>query len=109
MARIDEMTRDRFVAEVLGSPTPVVVDFYADWCGPCRAMAPVLQRFAEAIGESARVVKVNVDTQPALAQTYGVRSIPTLLLFHNGAPVDRAVGMVSPQRLSEMLAVTETQ
>ena len=77
-------TESSFPDQVLRSDQPVLVDFWAEWCGPCRAIAPVLEEVAAARQESLRVVKVNVDENPQLARQYGVRSIPTLMLFRDG-------------------------
>lgn len=77
-------TESSFPDQVLRSDQPVLVDFWAEWCGPCRAIAPVLEEVATARQESLRVVKVNVDENPQLARQYGVRSIPTLMLFRDG-------------------------
>jgi thioredoxin 1 len=109
MARINEVNRESFQAEVLESSVPVLVDFYADWCGPCRAMAPVLDRLASELGDSARIVKVNVDDEPGLAQAFGIRSIPTLIVVHGKEVVDRNVGMVGADRLQAMLATAASR
>lgn len=77
----------------------MLVDFYADWCGPCKAMAPVLEKVAAAAGDSANVIKVNVDKNPMAAHQYKIRSIPTLLLFHKGEVVWRHSGMVPAEQL----------
>jgi len=77
-------TESSFPDQVLRSDQPVLVDFWAEWCGPCRAIAPVLEEVATARQDSLRVVKVNVDENPQLARQYGVRSIPTLMLFRDG-------------------------
>ena len=83
---------------------PVLVDFYADWCGPCHAMAPVLQQVARAHTGRVRVVKVDVDKNPAAAQQYRVQGIPTLILFKNGQPVWRQSGAVPAEALGRALA-----
>ena len=77
------------------------MDFYADWCGPCRAMAPALESF-DAEQDAIRVVKVNVDEHPDLAAQYGVRSIPTLVAFRDGAEINRAVGVSQKQDLARL-------
>lgn len=84
-----------FEAEVLESKTPVLVDFWAPWCGPCRMMAPVVESIAGDYQGRLTVAKLNVDDNPATAQRYQVMGIPALILFRNGEPVDRVVGYVS--------------
>lgn len=81
--------------EVLGSSTPVLVDFYADWCGPCRVIAPAIDRLAEEYDGKVRFVKLDVDEDPDIAERYGVMSIPTLMIFKDGAQVKRIVGASS--------------
>ena len=92
MAELLEVTDATFEAEVLQSPLPVVVDFWAPWCGPCRAVAPVMKDMATQYGDRVRFVKVNVDESPATASRYAVLSIPTLILFEGGEPRDTSVG-----------------
>jgi len=100
---IEKVHQADFQEKVLKSETPVLVDFYADWCPPCRAMAPVLERLA-AETPSAKIVKVNVDHNPDLAAQYGIASIPTLIVFRDGRPVERHVGMADVGKLSQMLS-----
>jgi thioredoxin 1 len=97
-------TEANFRREVLENPQPVLVDFWAPWCGPCQVMAPVIDELATAFAGRATVGKVNVDEQPALAARYGIRSIPTLLIFHDGQVVDQAIGVVPKQALAAKLA-----
>ena len=96
-------TEANFRHEVLENPQPVLVDFWAPWCGPCHVMAPVIEQLATEFAGRATVGKVNVDEQPALAQQYGIRSIPALLVFKHGQVVDQAVGITSKQVLAAML------
>jgi thioredoxin 1 len=102
----DAVTEQTFEQEVLGSEQPVLVDFWAEWCGPCHAIAPVLDQIA---GEhdQLRVVKLNIDEEPAIAQRYGVMSIPTLILFKDGEPQAAAVGAMPKSMLEERLGLAE--
>ena len=86
------VTEQSFEDEVLQSEKPVIVDFWAEWCGPCHAVAPVLDRIVEESNGDLKLVKVNIDEQPALSQRYGVQSIPTMILFKNGEPAAAAIG-----------------
>ncbi|HSV72743.1 MAG TPA: thioredoxin [Chthonomonadales bacterium] len=92
MSRAAAVTADTFDTEVLHSTMPVVVDFWAEWCGPCRMVAPHLDAIAEEYAGKAKVVKVNVDEEPDLAGRYNVMSIPTLLFIKDGKVVDQSVG-----------------
>ena len=100
---IIEVTDANFQAEVLESETPVLVDFWAPWCGPCRVVAPVLEEIA---GErdDVRIVKLNVDDNQQTAATYGIMAIPTMLLFRNGAPAHRIQGAMPKKRLEAEIA-----
>ena len=86
------VTESTFEQEVTNSEIPVIVDFWAEWCGPCHAVAPVLDKIVEERAGEVKLVKVNIDEQQQLAQTYGVSSIPTMILFKNGEPSAAAIG-----------------
>lgn len=98
-ANIVSLTQENFDKEVLQSATPVLVDFWAQWCNPCRALTPILDELAEEYDGRVRIGKVNIDEQQALATQYGVRAIPTLLLFHQGQVADQIVGLRSKRDL----------
>ena len=98
-----KFTTEGFEKEVLTSDVPVLVDFYADWCGPCKMMAPVVERLAEELDGKVKVGKINVDDEPALAQRYRVVSIPTFAIFQNGELIKTMVGAMSAAQLTENL------
>lgn len=89
--------------ELINGPKPVVVDFSAEWCGPCKAMKPILDDFKHAIGDKAVVIKVDVDRNPAAAQAYRVQGVPTLAIFKNGSIVWRRSGVISAADLERAL------
>jgi thioredoxin 1 len=101
---IVNLTQENFAAEVLKASTPVLVDFWAEWCGPCKMIAPVLDELAAEYAEQVKIGKVNIDQQQALAAEYGVRAIPTLLLFHKGEVADQMVGLRSKKDLKASIA-----
>jgi thioredoxin 1 len=98
-------TTDTFETEVLGSEGKVIVDFWAEWCGPCHAVAPVLDRIADE--HQVKIVKVNIDEQQDLALRYGVQSIPLMVLFENGEPQAQALGALPKSALERALGLSE--
>jgi thioredoxin 1 len=101
------VTEQSFDEEVLQSDKPVLVDFWAEWCGPCHAVAPVLDRIVEDRNGDLKLVKVNIDEQPALSQRYGVQSIPTMILFKNGEPAAAAIGAQPKPALEKALGLVD--
>jgi len=98
-----EVNDGNFEQSVLQSDQPVLVDFWAAWCAPCRMIAPTIEKIAERYEGRARVVKVNVDENPATAQRYGIKGIPTLILFNEGKEAERIVGAVSGDALARVI------
>lgn len=90
-------------SEMINSDKPVLVDFYADWCGPCRLMKPVLEELKKKVGGKAAIIKVDVDRNPAVANVYGIRGIPTLILFKNGKALWRQSGVVPANHLEQVI------
>ena len=107
---VTPIKQEDFEKQVLKSAMPVVVDFYADWCGPCKVLAPMLDKAAEPMTNKVKFVKVDVDKATKLAQQYQIRSIPTLMFFKSGKVVDQIVGLPSAEELKKRLqAVAETR
>jgi len=100
---ISALTQDNFEKEVLQSATPVLVDFWAEWCGPCKMIAPLLDELADEYDGKIKIGKVNIDEQQALATKYGIRAIPTLLLINKGEVAEQMVGAKSKRDLKASL------
>jgi thioredoxin 1 len=103
------VTEQSFEEEVLQSEKPVIVDFWAEWCGPCHAVAPVLDRIVDERDGDLKLVKVNIDEQPALSQRYGVQSIPTMILFKDGEPAAAAIGAQPKSALERALGLADSE
>jgi thioredoxin 1 len=108
MGKLTELTEQTFDAEVLHADRPVLVDFWAPWCGPCRMIAPIVEQLAGENAQTLKVDKVNIDDSPNIAATYGVASIPTLMIFKGGEVVDRFVGVQPKHRLQEAIEQATT-
>lgn len=103
MSSIKQVSDANFDQDVLKSDTPVLVDYWAEWCGPCRMIAPVLEEVSRDYAGRVQVAKLNVDDNQAIAQRFGVRGIPTLMLFRNGAVIGTSVGALSKSQLTLFL------
>jgi thioredoxin 1 len=103
MKNIVELSESSFQAEVLRADLPVVVDFYAEWCGPCKMLAPLLDQLANEFQDRIKFAKANVDETPELAAAYQITGVPTLVLFRGGERIDALVGFVAPKALKSWL------
>ena len=103
MKKLVELTKDNFENEVLRATGPVLVDFYAPWCGPCKMLAPLLEQFAADFAGKVKFVKVNIDDAPSLASEYEITGVPTLMLFRGGEAVDKVVGFSGPRQFKAWL------
>lgn len=99
-----QVTDQNFESEVLQADGPVVVDFWAEWCGPCKVMSPLVDQLASELGDKVKVVKVNIDENPNAPTKYGVRGIPTFMVFKGGQLVDTKVGSMSKTQLGEWIS-----
>ncbi len=102
--KITELDSSNFDSTVSGGSAPVVVDFWAPWCGPCKAIAPILEELAEELGDAVKICKVNVDNNSEVASKYEIRAIPTILIFKDGEVADTVVGLTSKDDLKAKLA-----
>jgi thioredoxin 1 len=101
------VTESSFEQEVLQSEKPVIVDFWAEWCGPCHAVSPILEKIVDERDDHLKLVKVNIDEEPSLAQKYGIVSIPTMILFRGGEPAAAAIGAQPKGALEKSLGLSE--
>ncbi len=101
--KVIELSEQNWEKEVLQSDKPVLVDFWAPWCGPCRLIAPIIEELAEEFGEKVKFGKLNTDENPNIAIRYGIRAIPTLMLFKNGEVVDTRIGVQPKEMLKQMI------
>lgn len=97
------ITDESFEQDVLKADGPVLVDFWAEWCGPCKMIGPALEEISDEMGEKVTIAKLNIDDSPDTPGKYGVRGIPTMILFHNGAPVETKVGAAPKSQLKSWL------
>ena len=105
----DAVTTTTFEQEVLKSDTPVLVDFWAEWCGPCHAVSPILDRIAEERAGELKLVKINIDEEPDIAERYGIASIPTMVLFEKGEPAAAAIGAQPKGAIETQLGLAPAQ
>lgn len=100
-----EINKDNFSQEIINSSTPALIDFYATWCGPCKAIAPMIESLKSEFTGQVNVVKIDVDENPELAQLYNIKSLPTLMFFKNGNVVDTIKGSVPKQKLLDVINI----
>jgi len=98
-----ELNNSSFSEEVLQSSNPVLVDFWAPWCGPCKALTPTIEKLAAEYGDKVKFAKLNIDEAPEIASRYSIMSIPTLLLFHKGEVIEQLVGLVQKEKVLDKL------
>jgi|SRR6266571_1438753 len=103
------VTESTFEEEVLQSDKPVIVDFWAEWCGPCHAVSPVLEKIADERGDELKLVKVDIDEEQGLAERYGIASIPTIVLFRDGEPAAAAIGAQPKGAIERQLGLVEAE
>jgi thioredoxin 1 len=103
---VGKVSDTNFESEVLKATGPVVVDFWAEWCGPCRMIAPALEEIAGSLGDKVKIVKLNVDESPHTATKYGIQSIPTLMIFKNGQMASRQIGAAPKQKLEQWITAS---
>lgn len=103
--KVVHLNKENFEKEVLKADKVVLVDFFAEWCGPCKMMAPLVEKIAEEIGEKIKVCKLNVDEAQDIASKYEIMSIPTFIVFKKGEPVKRTVGIQSEEKLKEIINI----
>ena len=103
MAELADVTDATFQADVIDSDTPVIVDFWAEWCAPCRQIAPIVKQLADEYGDRVKIVKMNIDESPQTPGQYGIRSIPTVLAFQNGQVVEQLMGARPKAQFEEMV------
>jgi thioredoxin 1 len=100
---VGKVSDTTFESEVLKASGPVVVDFWAEWCGPCKMIAPALEEIAKSLGDKVKILKLNVDENPQTASKYGIMSIPTLMIFKNGEMASRQIGAAPKQKLEQWI------
>lgn len=99
---VDKIYQEEFVEKVINSPNIVVVDFFADWCGPCKMLSPILEKLST-VNSAVEFYKINIDENPAISDEFEVQSIPNIVIFKNGQAVDRSIGFKSEQQLQEII------